>query len=123
MSSADGHDGGHNDNSASGLNGFRPHGTVETMLFESLVHQLIEKGVLTKNDALSIVQTVAQVKQGRLAGSDGAPGTDNELALLRRLYTSFEALLDRSALVTGFPANVRQLRPPLHGNAPEFPED
>ena len=122
MSSSDGHDGGHNDNSGSGLNGFRPHGTVETMLFESLVFQLIEKGILTKNDALSIVQTVAQVKQGRLAGSDGAPETDHELALLRRLYASFEAVSDRSALGNGDPANVKQLRPPLHQDAPEFPD-
>lgn len=121
MSSADGHD-GHHPNPRPQLDGFGPQGTIETMLFESLVHQLIEKGVFTKNDALSIVQTVAEVKQGRLAGPVGGLETDSELSFLRRLYASFEALLDRSSLVTGDPTNVRPLRSPLHGNAPKFPE-
>jgi hypothetical protein len=99
------------------------HGTVDTMLFESLVHQLLEKGILAKNDVLSIVQTVAEVTQSRAAGKGRTRELDADLALLRRLYDSFEAARDRSPLATGDQDNIRVLRPPLHQDAPEFPED
>lgn len=118
MSSSDGQD----NDLGSRFNGFGRHESVETMLFESLVHQLIEKGLLTKNDALSVIQTVAQVEQGRPAEPDKKQEIDPELALLRRLYDSFEAVSDRSAVTTADQANVRQLRPPLHQDSPEFPE-
>ena len=97
-------------------------GDLETMLFESLVHQLIEKGLLTKNDALSIVQTVAQIKLGQLDKEDADRMVSSELALLRRLYESFAALRERSGTVNSSHNNVRQLRPPVHGDAPEFPQ-
>lgn len=122
MSSADGPD-GHNRNLGSHFDGFDRHGTIETMLFESLVHQLLEKGILTKNDALSIVQTVAQVGNGRVAEQGGSREVEAQLALLRRLYESFEAASDRSAVANGDHANIRVLRPPLHQDAPEFPDD
>ena len=101
----------------------RSGGTVDGMLFESLVHHLLEKGVLTKNDALSVVQTVAQVKRGELdeRGTDGASAA--ELAMLKRLYNSFEALADGPATEGLGGDNVRNLRPPLHGERPEFPLD
>ena len=40
------------------------------MLFDSLVHHLISKGLLTKNDALSVVQTVAEVKRAQAINAD-----------------------------------------------------
>lgn len=119
MFSSDGSDG--RESSSSRFNGDGRGGSIETMLFESLVHQLIEKGLLTKNDALSIVQTVAQVKRGQVP--EGVPETDAEIALLRRLYDSFEALREHSATARASRDNVRQLRPPRHGDAPEFPHD
>ena len=101
-----------------------PWQTMECELFESLVHHLIEKGVLTRNDALSVVQAVAQVKRGELEG--GRPrtaSTDNELAILKRLYASFELVSDRALTPQAFKGgNILQLRPPLHGDHPEFPE-
>lgn len=100
-----------------------PAAGVGVMLFDSLVHQLIEKGLLTKNDALSIVQTVAQVTRGQLEEDAAVSATSAEVALLRRLYDSFEALRDRSVPVRANFDNVLQLRPPLHGDAPEFPLD
>lgn len=99
--------------------------SLERQLFESLVHHLIEKGVLTKNDALSVVQTVAQVKRGELeAGRSEAGSIERELVILERLYSSFELLRERpfaEQVLHG--ENVLQLRPPLHGDNPKFPED
>lgn len=121
MSSSDGRDGQEGPSSRFTVDG--GGGSLETMVFECLVHQLIEKGVLTKNDALSIVQTVAQVKRGYLDEAMAAAEIRAEIALLSRLYGSFEALRERSDAASADHDNVRQLRPPLHGNAPEFPGD
>ena len=102
-----------------------PCQTIELQLFESLVHHLIEKGVLTKNDALSVVQTVAQVKRGELeSGLTRVGYVKNALLVLERLYSSFEILTERpftSQTLDG--SNVLQLRPPLHGDNPKFPKD
>ena len=99
--------------------------SLERQLFESLVHHLIEKGVLTKNDALSVVQTVAEVKRGELESERfHADSIKNELAVLERLYSSFELMRERSASQQGMDGdNVLQLRPPLHGDNPKFPKD
>ena len=96
---------------------------VGTLLFESLCYVLIEKGVLTKNDAMSVVETVAQVKRGSCL--DGAPSEREaaDLSLLRRLFTSFEALDDRPTDANFAGGNVHRLRPPLHDDRPAFPED
>lgn len=102
-----------------------PGQTIELQLFESLIHHLIEKGVLTKNDALSVVQTVAEVKRGeREAESRPADIVEVELTVLQRLYASFELMAVRpnpSRDRDGH--NVLQLRPPLHGDDPRFPKD
>lgn len=70
---------------------------VETMLFESLVYHLIEKGVLTKNDALSIVQTVAEVKQSKKLALGDEANVERDLRLLRQLFESFQAVRGRTA--------------------------
>ena len=90
------------------------------MLFESLVHHLIEKGLLTKNDALSVVQTVAEVKRPQVM--DGEIKGVRELAVLRRLFDSFTAMREgpRAARADGH--NIHELRPPLHGENPHFPD-
>lgn len=99
-------------------------GSVEYMLFESLVHHLIEKGVLTKNDALSVVQTVAEVTRGQLhEGRVPSPATEHALLQLKRMYSSFEALKERAAGARSESDNVLRLRPPLHNDRPEFPRD
>ena len=54
-------------NPASKFNGEQVH----SQLVEALTLLLIEKGVLTRNDALSIVQTVAEVQRGRVI--EGGP--------------------------------------------------
>ena len=96
--------------------------SLETMLFESLVHHLIEKGVLTKNDALSVVQTVAQVKRGQLSDGDAAELQANpELALLKRMFDSFEAMRERPRVSRVDGHNVHSLRPPLHDDDLHFP--
>lgn len=97
---------------------------VHTQLVEALVLLLIEKGVLTKNDALSIVRTVAQVQRGA-AVEDRKSGarTQATLRMLQRMYASFEALADRSGALLAGGENVHQLRPPIYGDRPEFPRD
>lgn len=99
--------------------------SMECELLESLIHVLMEKGVMTKNDALSVVQTVAEVKQGSIedAGQD-ADVLNRELRTLKRLYKSFELVRERrptSHLFDG--GKITRLRPPVHGDQPEFPED
>lgn len=97
---------------------------MELQLFESLVHHLVEKGVLTRNDALSVVQTVAQVKLGEQeTASRPAAHIKTELGVLERLYSSFELMTDRAAAHLRDRENVIQLRPPLHGDKPRFPKD
>jgi len=99
--------------------------TLEVQLFESLVHHLIEKGLLTRNDALSVVQTVAQVARGTLEeGKFEGVSAGNDLAILKRLYSSLELVRDRPSTSQAFDdGNVFQLRPPLHGGRPKFEEN
>ena len=98
--------------------------TMELQLFESLVHHLIEKGVLTRNDALSVVQTVAEVKRGLWEAESRVAAVDAELVVLERLYASFEMVTDRSGTRHVFDGgNVHRLRPPIHGDNPKFPKD
>lgn len=98
--------------------------SVEYLLFDSLVHHLIEKGLLTKNDALSVVQIAAEIVRGRIHES-GAAAAPFEAALgtLERTYSSFEALPDRNGLPRLDGHNVHPLRSPLHGERPRFPSD
>ena len=97
--------------------------SVECQLFESLVHHLIEKGVLTRNDALSVVQTVAEVKRGALEESFNDRSARTDLAMLKRLHASFEHASDKPFVSQDIDGGkVVQLRPPLHGDCPEFPQ-
>src|SRR6185295_3239590 len=59
-------------------------GGVGYLLFDSLVHHLIEKGVLTRNDALSVVQTAAEVARSRVDDSIPSLPTDAALTILQR---------------------------------------
>lgn len=120
MSQYDGHD--VDQVNSSGGSRAAPHATMESMLFESLVHHLMEKGVLTKNDALSVVGTVASVKRGQLDESNGNdPSSEADLAMLHRIFESFKASDAQAVRMDG--ANVHQLRPPLHGDQVDFPRD
>jgi hypothetical protein len=97
---------------------------VHTQLVEALVHLLIEKGVLTKNDALSIVQTVVQVQRGAaIEGRHSDARTEATLQMLKRMYRSFQAVKESPGLRQASFDNVLQLRPPIHGDRPEFPGD
>lgn len=121
MTSEGGHDGpGHDDFQ---LTSALPSPTVEIQLVESLIHHLIEKGVLTRNDALSVVQSVAEVKRGTLEEHRSAAALA-DLAILKKLYSSFELISDLSVdLRTVDGSNLVQLRPPLHRDRPGFPTE
>ena len=98
--------------------------SVEYLLFDSLVHHLIEKGLLTKNDALSVVQTAAEVVRGQMhEDHDIGEGIAASLAMLERTYLSFEALGDRQSRTGLAAGNVHRLRAPLHNDHPHFPTD
>lgn len=98
--------------------------SVEFLLFDSLIHHLIEKGILTKNDALSVVQTAAQVVRGQMHESGaGDRKVDAALSMLARTYGSFDALSDRYARRGGDSRNVFPLRAPLHDDNPHFPSE
>lgn len=88
------------------------------------MHLLIEKGVLTPNDALSVVQVVAEVQTGILEeGRVSTEQTQAAIALLQRMYSSFEAIPNGAGSVMMDGENVHLLRPPLHGDEPHFPKD
>ena len=97
--------------------------TVEFLLFDSLVHHLIEKGLLTKNDALSVVQTAAEVVRGKIHEMSGVARIDTALSTLQRTYASFEALPDRYGRRPLDADKVTPLRAPLHRERPHFPSD
>ncbi|PSJ37683.1 hypothetical protein [Allosphingosinicella deserti] len=97
---------------------------VDSLLLEALVHVLIEKGVLTKNDALSVVETVAQIVKGEVDDREAADSqTAAAVRMLKRMYVSFEALEDRPGVVTFDGENVHRMRRPVHGDRPSFPLD
>ena len=99
-------------------------GTVSFLLFDSLVHHLIEKGALTKNDALSVVQTAAEVVRGQVDDGRTPPlQASAALALLQHIYSSFEAVQDKTGAAQRDGHNVHSLRPPLHGDGPRFPPE
>ena len=93
------------------------------MLFDSLIHHMIERGLLTKNDALSIVQTVAQVV--RNYAEDGSMGerASSALATLKRTYSSFEAIPEKSSKILSDLGNVHQLRAPHRVQRADFERD
>src|SRR6476660_1227291 len=99
------------------------NGSMERLLFESLIHHLVEKGILTKNDALSVVQTVAEVKRGELESGQSQVGlVEREIMILERLYTSFMAISDRRSIAPSLDGeNILRIRPPLHGEEPKLP--
>ena len=99
----------------------RPTETVEFLLFDSLCHHLVEKGLLSKNDTLSVLQTVALVVQGRMEA--GERQWADAYTTLERAYGSFQALPDRHGRPGLDGKNVVPLRPPIHGERPEFPSD
>ena len=97
--------------------------SVELQLFDSLVHHLIEKGLLTRNDALSVVQSVAEVELGAIEEVPERRAT-GRLSTLERLFASYQMLPERQpARPVEADGNIVQLRAPLHQNHPEFPRD
>jgi hypothetical protein len=108
-----------------GAPGELPGGQVHSQLVEALILLLIEKGVMTRNDALSVVQTVAQVQRGGIVeNGDFAAQAGPALEMLQRMYVSFEALSDRHGIALADGENVHRLRPPIYGDdRPEFPSE
>jgi hypothetical protein len=67
-----------------------PNGTAALLLIESLMHILLEKSVIDRQDALSAVATAVEVELERrqlLESEDGGEALD----LLERIAASFRA--------------------------------
>lgn len=92
---------------------------VHSQLVEALILVLVEKGVLAKNDALSIVQSVAEVRIG--SAEEGVDEADAAVEMLKRLYFSFDALPGGFSAAVAESETVRHLRPPVYGGRPAFP--
>lgn len=121
MSSADG---AVHDPQGSAQPGGLPGDQVQTQLVEALMLVLIEKGLLARGDALSVVQTVAQVQRGVAhEGRISAASAKAAMAMLQRMYASFEAFPDGVAALPASWDNVRPLRPPNYADRPGFPGD
>ena len=114
---------GFDDTDANPRSNFGQMDSVEYLLFDSLVYSLIEKGVLTKNDALGVIETVAHVVRGYLEDDEMAHKASAALATLDRTYSSFQAMAERASNRAPDGENVRLLRPPLHADRPRFPRD
>ena len=57
-----------------------PHGRVALMLCESLLHVLVERGMLTKANAIEAIDTVADLTQ-EMAEDVGPPAAANHFAV------------------------------------------
>ncbi len=67
------------------------HGQAALLLIESLIHDLVEKRVLTIDDALSVTTAACEVKEEIAAsGIESNASAQHSLKLLRRIFTSFE---------------------------------
>jgi polyhydroxyalkanoate synthesis regulator phasin len=78
-----------------------PHGQVALMLCESLLHELVENGVITKAQALNVVDTVVELAH-EAAESDRPSGPADGRTQRRSATVIIEAIR-KSFLVKGAP--------------------
>ena len=68
-----------------------PHGQVALMLFESLLHVLVEESVLPREKAIEVIDTVADLARNpaetRARGGQGS----SPAALIERIAATFAA--------------------------------
>ena len=68
------------------------HGQAALLLTESLIHTLVENGVLTNRDAVQVVSCAAEVKiEVATTAGESAKRMNESLRLLERMRRSFEA--------------------------------
>jgi hypothetical protein len=66
-----------------------PHGDVALMLCESLLHLLVEEGVLPKEKVLETIAGVAELTRERAERSKIADASGSALELIERIASSF----------------------------------
>jgi polyhydroxyalkanoate synthesis regulator phasin len=76
-----------------------PHGQLALMLCESLVHELVESGVITKAQALNVVDTVAELV--REAAESGQPLGSARKGKPRRSATAIIEAIRKTFLAKG----------------------
>jgi hypothetical protein len=68
------------------------HGQAALLLTESLIHMLVEQGVLTNLEAIEVVHTAAEVKvEVANALGESAKRMNESLTLLAKMQSSFES--------------------------------
>ncbi len=67
------------------------HGQAALLLTESLLHTLVDRGVLTITEAVEVVQTAAEVKvEVANAAGESTRRMNESLLLLAKMQSSFE---------------------------------
>ena len=66
-----------------------PHGQVALLLCESLLHVLIEQRVISREAALSAVQSVLEVTEDAAAATTDEMGSVSPTALIERIAATF----------------------------------
>jgi hypothetical protein len=67
-----------------------PNGKVALMLCESLIHLLVEEGVLAKQKALEIIESVAELAREMAEDATTPDGKPNAAAIAETIAVSFE---------------------------------
>ena len=84
----------HGGNSAGPDSSTSDHGQAALLLIESLMHALVAKGTLTRDEFVDIVEGAAEVElELRSAGASTPPGSDG--SLLHPLADAFKVELGR----------------------------
>ncbi len=68
------------------------HGQAALLLTESLIHMMVERGVITNTQAVEVVQIAAEVKvEVATSAGESAKRIQESLALLAKMQSSFES--------------------------------
>ena len=71
-----------------GSGAINPHGRAALLLVESLIHSLVEKAVLTRAEAIEVIDVAVDVEE-ELALAEHSPGSPMRKSLLAPLAASF----------------------------------
>jgi hypothetical protein len=68
-----------------------PHGQVALLLCESLLHVLVEQRVISREAALSAIESVHELTEENAEATAAEIGSVSPTALIRRIVASFAA--------------------------------
>ena len=68
-----------------------PHGQVALLLCESLLHVLVEQRVISREAALSAIESVHELTEESIEATASGIGSVSPTALIKRIIASFAA--------------------------------